>query len=91
LVYPEPASLCTYCSQIALTNLYNDSRCDVLTFEIEHVDAATLERLEKQGVVCEPKASTIMIIQVVVPFLCQPSSSFDSFVLQLLACATHCR
>ncbi|KAM0833444.1 hypothetical protein ACQ4PT_064257 [Festuca glaucescens] len=38
-------------------------RCDVLTFEIEHVDAATLEKLEKQGVVCEPKASTIMIIQ----------------------------
>ncbi|XP_048562338.1 phosphoribosylaminoimidazole carboxylase, chloroplastic isoform X2 [Triticum urartu] len=38
-------------------------RCDVLTFEIEHVDAVTLEKLEKQGVVCEPKASTIMIIQ----------------------------
>ncbi|GJN06356.1 hypothetical protein PR202_ga24078 [Eleusine coracana subsp. coracana] len=28
--------------------------------EIEHVDAATLEKLEKQGVDCEPKASTIM-------------------------------
>lgn len=38
-------------------------RCDVLTVEIEHVDAVTLEKLEKQGVVCEPKASTIMIIQ----------------------------
>ncbi|CAM0880253.1 unnamed protein product [Alopecurus aequalis] len=38
-------------------------RCHVLTFEIEHVDAATLEKLEKNGVVCEPKASTIMIIQ----------------------------
>ncbi|CAD6343515.1 unnamed protein product [Miscanthus lutarioriparius] len=38
-------------------------RCGVLTVEIEHVDAATLERLEKQGVDCEPKASTIMIIQ----------------------------
>jgi phosphoribosylaminoimidazole carboxylase len=32
--------------------------------EIEHVDAATLEKLEKQGVDCEPKASTITIIQV---------------------------
>jgi phosphoribosylaminoimidazole carboxylase len=31
--------------------------------EIEHVDAATLEKLEKQGVDCEPKASTITIIQ----------------------------
>lgn len=39
-------------------------RCGVLTVEIEHVDAATLEKLEKQGVDCEPKASTITIIQV---------------------------
>jgi len=31
--------------------------------EIEHVDAATLEKLEEQCVDCEPKASTIMIIQ----------------------------
>ncbi|KAL6838782.1 hypothetical protein ACP4OV_031496 [Aristida adscensionis] len=38
-------------------------RCGVLTVEIEHVDAVTLERLEKQGVDCEPKASTIMVIQ----------------------------
>lgn len=38
-------------------------RCGVLTVEIEHVDAVTLEKLEKQGVDCEPKASTIMIIQ----------------------------
>ncbi|KAF8663274.1 hypothetical protein HU200_055884 [Digitaria exilis] len=37
--------------------------CGVLTVEIEHVDAATLEKLEKQGVDCEPKASTISIIQ----------------------------
>jgi len=38
-------------------------RCGVLTVEIEHVDAATLEKLEEQGVDCEPKASTITIIQ----------------------------
>ncbi|CAL4965865.1 unnamed protein product [Urochloa decumbens] len=38
-------------------------RCGVLTVEIEHVDAATLAKLEEQGVDCEPKASTIMIIQ----------------------------
>nr|GME03762.1 phosphoribosylaminoimidazole carboxylase, chloroplastic isoform X1 [Ipomoea batatas] len=38
-------------------------RCDVLTIEIEHVDAATIEKLEQQGVDCEPKASTIRIIQ----------------------------
>lgn len=38
-------------------------RCGVLTFEIEHVDVATLEKLEQQGVDCQPKASTIRIIQ----------------------------
>ncbi|XP_059440282.1 phosphoribosylaminoimidazole carboxylase, chloroplastic isoform X1 [Corylus avellana] len=38
-------------------------RCGVLTVEIEHVDVATLEMLEKQGVDCQPKASTIRIIQ----------------------------
>ncbi|KAK4480442.1 hypothetical protein RD792_013515 [Penstemon davidsonii] len=38
-------------------------RCGVLTVEIEHVDAETLERLEKHGVDCQPKASTIRIIQ----------------------------
>ncbi|KAK1263441.1 hypothetical protein QJS04_geneDACA013434 [Acorus gramineus] len=38
-------------------------RCGVLTVEIEHVDAVTLERLERQGVDCQPKASTIQIIQ----------------------------
>ncbi|MCL7034986.1 hypothetical protein MKW94_025066 [Papaver nudicaule] len=38
-------------------------KCGVLTFEIEHVDVATLEKLEKQGVDCQPKACTIRIIQ----------------------------
>ncbi|KAI9184985.1 hypothetical protein LWI28_003115 [Acer negundo] len=38
-------------------------RCGVLTVEIEHVDVATLEELEQQGVDCHPKASTIRIIQ----------------------------
>ncbi|TYI02754.1 hypothetical protein ES332_A11G289300v1 [Gossypium tomentosum] len=38
-------------------------RCGVLTVEIEHVDVATLEKLEQQGINCEPKASTIRIIQ----------------------------
>ncbi|MBA0751417.1 hypothetical protein Gogos_000340 [Gossypium gossypioides] len=38
-------------------------RCGVLTVEIEHVDVATLEKLEQQGIDCEPKASTIRIIQ----------------------------
>ncbi|XP_027164076.1 phosphoribosylaminoimidazole carboxylase, chloroplastic-like isoform X1 [Coffea eugenioides] len=38
-------------------------RCGVLTVEIEHVDAATLEKLEQQGVDCQPKASTIRIVQ----------------------------
>ncbi|KAM7255177.1 hypothetical protein ACFE04_013923 [Oxalis oulophora] len=39
-------------------------RCGVLTVEIEHVDVTTLEKLEQQGVDCQPKASTIRIIQV---------------------------
>ncbi|RZC54179.1 hypothetical protein C5167_013035 [Papaver somniferum] len=38
-------------------------RCGVLTFEIEHVDVAALEKLEQEGVDCQPKASTIRIIQ----------------------------
>ncbi|XP_042493134.1 phosphoribosylaminoimidazole carboxylase, chloroplastic-like [Macadamia integrifolia] len=38
-------------------------RCGVLTLEIEHVDVNTLEKLEQQGVDCQPKASTIRIIQ----------------------------
>lgn len=38
-------------------------RCGVLTVEIEHVDAVTLEKLESQGIDCQPKASTIRIIQ----------------------------
>ncbi|GAB2223222.1 hypothetical protein Droror1_Dr00017360 [Drosera rotundifolia] len=39
-------------------------RCDIVTTEIEHVDVATLKKLEEQGVDCQPKASTIRIIQV---------------------------
>ncbi|KAL5195977.1 Phosphoribosylaminoimidazole carboxylase, chloroplastic [Glycine soja] len=38
-------------------------RCGVLTIEIEHVNVDTLEKLEKQGVDCQPKASTVRIIQ----------------------------
>ncbi|RWR85286.1 phosphoribosylaminoimidazole carboxylase, chloroplastic isoform X1 [Cinnamomum micranthum f. kanehirae] len=39
-------------------------RCGVLTVEIEHVDAVALEKLEQQGIDCQPKASTIRIIQI---------------------------
>ncbi|KAL0005479.1 hypothetical protein SO802_013040 [Lithocarpus litseifolius] len=39
-------------------------RWDVLTVEIEHVDVATMEMLEQQGVDCQPKALTIRIIQI---------------------------
>ena len=53
-------------------------RCDVLTVEIEHVDVATLEILEQQGVDCQPRASTIRIIQVCV-------SSCIHLVLKLLS------
>ncbi|TXG65997.1 hypothetical protein EZV62_007272 [Acer yangbiense] len=42
---------------------YDHDRCGVLTVEIEHVDVATLEELEQQGVDFHPKASTIRIIQ----------------------------
>ncbi|KAK9086146.1 hypothetical protein Sjap_026557 [Stephania japonica] len=38
-------------------------RCGVLTVEIEHVDVATIEKLEQKGINCQPKASTIRIIQ----------------------------
>ncbi|KAG5549806.1 hypothetical protein RHGRI_014944 [Rhododendron griersonianum] len=38
-------------------------RFSVLTVEIEHVNVATLEKLEQQGLDIQPKASTIRIIQ----------------------------
>src|ERR1700710_1864371 len=38
-------------------------KCDVLTIEIEHVDADILAELEAEGVVIEPKPETIKIIQ----------------------------
>ncbi|XP_023916859.1 phosphoribosylaminoimidazole carboxylase, chloroplastic isoform X3 [Quercus suber] len=47
---------------LRFANLRKD-RCDVLTVEIEHVDVATMEMLEQQGVDCQPNASTIRIIQ----------------------------
>lgn len=37
--------------------------CGVLTVEIEHVDAETLEMLEEQGVDCQPNSWTIRLIQ----------------------------
>ncbi len=37
--------------------------CDVVTVEIEHVDTDALEALEKQGVVVQPSAQTIRLIQ----------------------------
>ncbi len=37
--------------------------CDVVTVEIEHVDANALETLEKQGIVVQPSARTIRLIQ----------------------------
>lgn len=57
-------------------------RCGVLTVEIEHVDVATLHKLEQQGVDCQPKASTIRIIQVSL-------SSFSLFlnvIFQIVMC-----
>ncbi|KAL3523703.1 hypothetical protein ACH5RR_016537 [Cinchona calisaya] len=63
-----PASTLSYYHMVGS---YDDSatvqefakRCGVLTVEIEHVDADTLEKLEQQGVDCQPKASTIKIIE----------------------------
>ncbi|XP_057471162.1 receptor-like protein EIX1 [Actinidia eriantha] len=40
------------------------TRCRVLTVEIELVDVETLEKLERQGIDFQPKASTIRIIQM---------------------------
>ena len=60
----------SFCKNIYLLKFDNNmsmflvDRCDVLTVEIEHVDVATMEMLEQQGVDCQPKASTIRIIQV---------------------------
>ena len=37
--------------------------CDVVTVEIEHVDADALEALEKQGIRVQPSSRTIRLIQ----------------------------
>ncbi|KAJ0970398.1 hypothetical protein J5N97_023275 [Dioscorea zingiberensis] len=63
-----PASGISYCHVVGD---FNDGeavrefakRCDVVTIEIEHVDAVMLEKLEQQGIDCQPKAFTIKIIQ----------------------------
>ncbi|KAK9147866.1 hypothetical protein Scep_006623 [Stephania cephalantha] len=44
--------------------LVTATTCGVLTVEIEHVDVATIEKLEQNGIICQPKASTIRIIQL---------------------------
>ncbi|KAK9080888.1 hypothetical protein SSX86_000030 [Deinandra increscens subsp. villosa] len=69
----DPMENCpaSFISHRHMVGSYNDSTkveefaksCGILTVEIEHVDADTLEKLEKQGVDCQPKASTIRIIQ----------------------------
>lgn len=63
---PKGWIACLFFARSKLLYLYLDwgCRCGVLTVEIEHVDVATLEKLEQQGVDCQPKASTIRIIQV---------------------------
>ncbi|KAI8556234.1 hypothetical protein RHMOL_Rhmol05G0236600 [Rhododendron molle] len=63
-----PAGALSHCHVVGS---YDDSvtveefakRCSVLTVEIEHVNVATLEKLEQQGLDVQPKASTIRIIQ----------------------------
>ncbi len=39
------------------------NHCDVITFEIEHIDAATLYEIEQQGKTVIPSASILKIIQ----------------------------
>ncbi|XP_058212579.1 phosphoribosylaminoimidazole carboxylase, chloroplastic-like isoform X1 [Rhododendron vialii] len=63
-----PAGALSHCHVVGS---YDDSvtvkefakRCSVLTFEIEHVNVETLEKLEQRGLNVQPKASTIRIIQ----------------------------
>ncbi|KAG5549803.1 hypothetical protein RHGRI_014944 [Rhododendron griersonianum] len=63
-----PAGALSHCHVVGS---YDDSvtveefakRFSVLTVEIEHVNVATLEKLEQQGLDIQPKASTIRIIQ----------------------------
>ena len=43
-------------------------RCRLLTVENEHMDVVTLEKLVQQGIDCQIKVSTIMIIQVSLAF-----------------------
>ncbi|KAL6989142.1 phosphoribosylaminoimidazole carboxylase [Sarracenia purpurea var. burkii] len=73
LIVLDPTENCpaSALSHYHMVGSYDDSAtieefakmCGVVTVEIEHVDVATLEKLEKQGVDCQPKASTIRIIQ----------------------------
>lgn len=89
----DPMKNCpaSFISHHHMVGSFNDSTtveefaksCGILTVEIEHVDTDTLEKLEKQGVDCQPKASTIRIIQVLYcytldfKFKCQPKVDSD--------------
>ena len=57
--------------------------------EIEHVDVETLDVLEKQGMDCQPNASTIRLIQVSKLWISFDLLTFSILVLQTMI-ITYC-
>ena len=68
---PSDESPCkNMCSNFIVGNLmdfesvYNFGKeCDLITFEIEHINVDALEKLENEGIKVHPSSSTLRIIQ----------------------------
>ncbi len=66
--HPSPAS--DIADDYIIGDLYNSEkivelsdRCDILTYEIEHINVETLKRIEKKGKIVNPSSKVLEIIQ----------------------------
>ena len=66
--HPSPAS--DIADDYIIGSLYDEdkirelaSKCDILTYEIEHINVAVLEEIEKSGKIVNPSAKVLKVIQ----------------------------
>lgn len=66
--HPSPAS--DIADDYIIGNLYDEKKirelaekCDILTYEIEHINVAVLEEIEKSGKIVNPSAKVLKVIQ----------------------------